>query len=71
LAADPHHGIIVRTKLTRKIGELMPDIVDELTAAFGDQLKVTEGELARSIEANCRLDACEVIPSCVDPCCKT
>lgn len=47
LANDHHHAHIIRTKLTRKIAELMPDITDELDAAFNDEFILGDGENLR------------------------
>jgi hypothetical protein len=43
LSRDYNHAHLIRTKLTRKIADLIPDIVDELGEAFGKEFKVRDG----------------------------
>ena len=43
MATDRYHTIVVKNHLSRHIPELMPVIVDELTAAFNDELDVGDG----------------------------
>jgi hypothetical protein len=43
IAVNHYHVIVTRTELSRHIPELMPDIVDELGAAFEDEISVTNG----------------------------
>jgi hypothetical protein len=49
IAVDHYHAVVTKVQLTRHIPELMPVIVDELLASFGDIFKdVGTGSRARS-----------------------
>ncbi|KAG5651807.1 hypothetical protein H0H81_007330 [Sphagnurus paluster] len=39
---DPYHNAIVRSTLTRNIGECFPEVQDELVSAFSDYIPATE-----------------------------
>ena len=40
---NDYHATIVRTTLTQNIGNLMPDLLDEMQLAFTDELVVSDG----------------------------
>jgi len=70
LANDDHHAHIIRTKLTRKIGDLMPDMVDELSAAFEEELTVGDGKPAFSRTYRYRVDVGAIIREGTQHSCK-
>lgn len=51
---DDWHIDMIRNQLTQKISSLMPDIVDELTAAIGDELDLA---VTKSVPHKSRLTA--------------
>jgi hypothetical protein len=40
---NDYHATIVRTTLTQNIGNLVPDLLDEMQLAFTDELVVSDG----------------------------
>jgi hypothetical protein len=48
---------VIKSMMTRQIPNAMPDVLDEMQAAFDDEMVVTEGELPNSFfGAHVRLD---------------
>ena len=56
VAEDDYHTTVVRTELSRRIPELMPEIVDELGAAISDEIPLTDGTASSHRHSNIRLD---------------
>jgi hypothetical protein len=49
---------VTKSMMTRQIPNAMPDVLDEMQAAFDDEMVVTEGELLNSFfGAHVRLDS--------------
>ena len=44
---NPYHIAIVRSNLTRALGELFPELRDEIIHSFGTVIPATNGALAR------------------------
>ena len=61
VAEDDYHTTVVRTELSRRIPELMPEIVDELEAAIADEIPLTDGTASSHHNVNIRLDACLLV----------
>jgi hypothetical protein len=55
IATNHYHAVVIRSTISPKIGILMPDIVDEMSAAFDDELRVGNGVAFNNL-ANIRLD---------------
>jgi hypothetical protein len=55
LATSHYYGPLIRTKLSPKIGSLMPDIIDEFISAFEDEMVIGDG-MAHVSQSNYRLD---------------
>lgn len=55
---NAYHADVIRNQLTQSLGGKMPDIVDELNAAFADELEsiITDG-IKRVCVANIRVQA--------------
>jgi hypothetical protein len=58
---DDYHTTVVRTELSRRIPELMPEIVDELEAAIADEIPLTDGTASSHRNINMRLDPCLLV----------
>lgn len=43
IAVNQYHAIVTKTELSRNLPKLMPDIVNELEAAFEDEIVVGHG----------------------------
>jgi len=42
---NPYHVPIIRTKLTRRLGAIFPDLLDEIRAAFTDFIPLSDGDI--------------------------
>ena len=58
---DDYHTAVVRTELSRRIPELMPEIVDELEGAIADEIPLTDGTASFHRNINIRLDTCLLV----------
>jgi hypothetical protein len=45
MAVDHYHALVVKAQLSRHIPALMDDIVDEVGAAFEDEIIMTDGTI--------------------------